>query len=54
MKNVEHGVADTKRIIADLKETLNPDMCRCFVDVFLSRKQNLEVRCPAPLIPLLD
>ncbi|KAG7242878.1 hypothetical protein INR49_018133, partial [Caranx melampygus] len=42
MKNVENGVADIKRIIADLKETLNPDMCRCFVDVFLTRKQSLE------------
>nr|XP_043905946.1 cytochrome P450 2K1-like [Solea senegalensis] len=42
MKNVEDSVAETKRIIADLKETLNPDMCRCFIDVFLSRKQRLE------------
>lgn len=28
---------------AHLKETLNPQMCRGFVDAFLVRKQNLEV-----------
>nr|QQL94714.1 cytochrome P450 2k1b [Lateolabrax maculatus] len=42
MKNVEGNKADTKRIIADLKETLNPEMCRCFIDAFLTRKLNLE------------
>uniref|UniRef100_A0A3B4UB71 Cytochrome P450 2K1-like n=1 Tax=Seriola dumerili TaxID=41447 RepID=A0A3B4UB71_SERDU len=42
MRNVEDGIADAKRIIADLKETLNPEMCRCFVDAFLTRKQSLE------------
>ncbi|XP_070703566.1 uncharacterized protein [Pempheris klunzingeri] len=42
MKNVEADKQDTQSIIADLKETLNPDMCRCFVDAFLTRKRNLE------------
>lgn len=53
MKNVEGNKADTKRIIADLKETLNPEMCRCFIDAFLTRKLNLEVRGPTPVNPLL-
>lgn len=30
-------------IIRHLKETLNPEMCRCFVDAFLVRKKHLEV-----------
>lgn len=30
-------------IFSRLKETLNPQMCRGFVDAFLVRKQNLEV-----------
>ncbi|XP_070779251.1 cytochrome P450 2K1-like [Enoplosus armatus] len=42
MKNMERNKEDTNSIIADLKETLNPDMCRCFVDAFLTRKLNLE------------
>ncbi|KAM9346655.1 cytochrome P450 2K1-like [Symphorus nematophorus] len=42
MKNVEENKKDIKDIIADLKETLNPDMCRCFIDAFLTRKLNLE------------
>ncbi|TDH00728.1 hypothetical protein EPR50_G00191590 [Perca flavescens] len=31
------------RLFSRLKETLNPQMCRGFVDAFLVRKQNLEV-----------
>ena len=46
-KYVEENKKNTKKIIADLKETLNPEMCRCFVDAFLTHKQNLEVRCPS-------
>lgn len=46
MKNLEENIKETKSIIADLKETLNPEMCRCFVDAFLTRKLNLEVSCP--------
>ncbi|KAM4530274.1 cytochrome P450 2K1-like [Odontesthes bonariensis] len=42
IRNVEAGNADTRKIIADLKETLDPEMCRCFVDAFLIHKQNLE------------
>uniref|UniRef100_A0A8C2WH87 Cytochrome P450 2K1-like n=1 Tax=Cyclopterus lumpus TaxID=8103 RepID=A0A8C2WH87_CYCLU len=42
MKNVEANKEELKRIIVDLKETLNPEMCRCFVDAFLTRKLNLE------------
>lgn len=42
MKNVEDNKEELRRIIADLKETLNPEMCRCFIDAFLTRKLNLE------------
>lgn len=44
MKNVEDNKAEVKRIIGNLKETLNPEMCRCFVDAFLIQRQKLEVR----------
>lgn len=30
-------------LFSHLKETLNPQMCRGFVDTFLAKKQNLEV-----------
>lgn len=43
MKNVEANKEELKRIIVNLKETLDPDMCRCFVDAFLTRKLNLKV-----------
>nr|XP_046270081.1 cytochrome P450 2K1-like isoform X2 [Scatophagus argus] len=36
MKNVEENKEKMKSIIADLKETLNPEVCRCFVDTFLT------------------
>ncbi|KAM3597719.1 uncharacterized protein V6R79_008549 [Siganus canaliculatus] len=42
MKIVEESRANTRRIIAELKETLNPDMSRCFIDAFLIRKLNIE------------
>ncbi|TNN68840.1 Cytochrome P450 2K1 [Liparis tanakae] len=42
MKNVEANKEELKRIIVNLKETLDPDMCRCFVDAFLTRKLNLK------------
>ncbi|XP_041859001.1 cytochrome P450 2K1-like [Melanotaenia boesemani] len=42
MKNIEAGKEDTRKIIADLKETLDPNMCRCYIDAFLIRKQTLE------------
>ncbi|KAA8585120.1 cytochrome P450 2K1 [Etheostoma spectabile] len=42
MKNVEANREDIKSFIADLTETLNPEMCRCFVDAFLRHKLNVE------------
>ncbi|XP_070836479.1 cytochrome P450 2K1-like [Chaetodon trifascialis] len=39
---VRENKEDVKNIIADLKETLNPEMHRCFADVFLTRKINVE------------
>uniref|UniRef100_A0A665VJ35 Uncharacterized protein n=2 Tax=Echeneis naucrates TaxID=173247 RepID=A0A665VJ35_ECHNA len=42
MKIMKNLNASTRRIISDLKGTLNPETCRCFVDAFLSRKQSLE------------
>ncbi|XP_068605731.1 cytochrome P450 2K1-like [Brachionichthys hirsutus] len=42
MKNVEENKEEFKRIIADLKESLNPEMCRCFIDAFLMHKLKLE------------
>ncbi|RVE69525.1 hypothetical protein OJAV_G00078880 [Oryzias javanicus] len=42
MKNMETGKTDLNKIIAELKDTLDPDTCRCFVDVFLTQKQNLK------------
>lgn len=44
MKMVEINIENTGRILGELKETLNPGMCRCFVDAFLIHKENLEVR----------
>lgn len=44
MKKVEISIEHTRRIIGELKETLNPRTCRCFVDAFLNHKENLEVR----------
>uniref|UniRef100_A0A3B3BU19 Cytochrome P450 2K1-like n=1 Tax=Oryzias melastigma TaxID=30732 RepID=A0A3B3BU19_ORYME len=42
MKNMEDGKADLGKIITELKDTLDSDTCRCFVDVFLTQKQNLK------------
>ncbi|XP_037544923.1 cytochrome P450 2K1-like [Nematolebias whitei] len=42
MKIIEDGKMNTRKIIAGLKETLNPDACRCFVDAFLIHKKHLE------------
>ncbi|KAM9745708.1 cytochrome P450 2K1-like isoform 2-T2 [Menidia menidia] len=42
IRNVEAGKSDIRQIVADLRETLDPQMCRCFVDAFLIRTQNLE------------
>ncbi len=37
-------VRDVTDLIKDLKETLNPHICRGLVDCFLIRKQKEEVR----------
>ncbi|XP_068605733.1 cytochrome P450 2K1-like [Brachionichthys hirsutus] len=42
MKNIKENKEEFKRIIADLKESLNPEMCRCFIDAFLMHKLKLE------------
>ncbi|XP_004071472.1 cytochrome P450 2K1 [Oryzias latipes] len=42
MKNMEAAKTDMKKIIAELKDTLDPDTRRCFVDAFLTQKQNLK------------
>ncbi|KAF7646901.1 hypothetical protein LDENG_00180790, partial [Lucifuga dentata] len=42
MQNIEDSREVLKRLIQSLKETLNPELCQCFVDSFLSRKQSLE------------
>ncbi|KAM9354931.1 cytochrome P450 2K1-like [Pholidichthys leucotaenia] len=37
-----HSIKQNLSIFSQLKKTLNPQKCRCFVDAFLVRKQNLE------------
>lgn len=44
MKKVNINIETTRSIIAELKETRNPGTCRCFIDAFLTHKENLEVR----------
>uniref|UniRef100_A0A3Q3VQF0 Uncharacterized protein n=1 Tax=Mola mola TaxID=94237 RepID=A0A3Q3VQF0_MOLML len=39
IKNVETNVRDVKDLVKSLKETLNPQACRGFVDAFLIREQ---------------
>ncbi|CDR00170.1 unnamed protein product [Oncorhynchus mykiss] len=47
LTRLKKNVADLKmeviELVRGLKETLNPHMCRGFVDSFLVRKQTLEV-----------
>ena len=43
MKLVDQNVKDVMDLVRGLKDTLNPQMCRGFVDSFLARKQKLEV-----------
>ena len=54
MKNVEDNKQELESMIAELKETLNPDICRCFVDAFLTRQKSLEVRRQTAENPLLQ
>lgn len=44
IKRLETQIENSKRIIAELKESLNPGTCRGLVDAFLTHKNNLEVR----------
>ncbi|XP_037544924.1 cytochrome P450 2K1 isoform X1 [Nematolebias whitei] len=41
-EKIDTTLNDSRTIIADLKETLNPEVCRCFVDAFLLHKKRLE------------
>ncbi|XP_034151473.1 cytochrome P450 2K1 isoform X3 [Esox lucius] len=43
-KNIVDWKTEVMEIVRGLKETLNPQMCRGFVDSFLVRKQTLEVK----------
>uniref|UniRef100_A0A8C7NI23 Cytochrome P450 2K1-like n=1 Tax=Oncorhynchus mykiss TaxID=8022 RepID=A0A8C7NI23_ONCMY len=42
LKNIENNKKEMEELVRGLKETLNPHMCRGFVDSFLVRKQTLE------------
>lgn len=42
-KSVRANREQNLRLVTRLKETLNPQVCRGFVDAFLVRKHNLEV-----------
>ncbi|XP_061740847.1 cytochrome P450 2K1-like isoform X2 [Nerophis ophidion] len=42
MKNVEINKQHLLQLINKLEETFNPDICRCFVDAFCTRKLSLE------------
>ncbi|XP_061893168.1 cytochrome P450 2K1-like isoform X1 [Entelurus aequoreus] len=42
MKNMENNKHHLSQLINKLKETFNPDICRCFVDAFCTRKLSLE------------
>ncbi|XP_039980217.1 LOW QUALITY PROTEIN: cytochrome P450 2K1-like [Xiphias gladius] len=42
LRLVEANKMEARTKIAQLNETLNPEMCRCFIDAFLTRKQNLK------------
>ncbi|XP_068191943.1 cytochrome P450 2K1-like [Antennarius striatus] len=45
LKNREVFISNSKHLITTLKETLNPELCRGFVDCFLIRKQKDEGSC---------
>lgn len=44
MKRSQTQIENQKRIIAELKESLDAGTCRGLVDAFLTHKKNLEVR----------
>eukprot|EP00063_Salmo_salar_P065290 XP_014040125.1 PREDICTED: cytochrome P450 2K1-like [Salmo salar] len=43
LKNIEKSKKEMEELVRGLKETLNPQMCRGFVDSFLVQQQTLEV-----------
>nr|XP_046270090.1 cytochrome P450 2K1-like [Scatophagus argus] len=45
LRNAEMTIRDVKNLIKNLKETLNPQLCRGLVDCFLIRKQKEEDSC---------
>ncbi|XP_017280821.1 cytochrome P450 2K1 [Kryptolebias marmoratus] len=42
IKNVKGNETDAMKLIADLKESLDPEVCRCYVEAFLIHKKQLE------------
>lgn len=53
IKNVNGNIADASKIIADLKDSLDPEACKCYVDAFLSHKIHLEVSFQSPMQDLV-
>ncbi|RVE69524.1 hypothetical protein OJAV_G00078870 [Oryzias javanicus] len=45
LKNVEMTIRDEKELVKHLKETLNPSVCRGFVDCYLIKKKKEEDSC---------
>ncbi|XP_068605726.1 cytochrome P450 2K1-like isoform X2 [Brachionichthys hirsutus] len=45
LKNRDQFICNSKHLIKNLKDTLNPELCRGFVDCFLTRKQKDEDSC---------
>ncbi|XP_033999048.1 cytochrome P450 2K1-like [Trematomus bernacchii] len=45
LRNVEMTIRDVKALVKNLKETLNPSVCRGLVDRFLIRKEKEEDSC---------
>ncbi|KAL3053725.1 hypothetical protein OYC64_006115 [Pagothenia borchgrevinki] len=45
LRNVEMTIRDVKALVNNLKETLNPSVCRGLVDCFLIRKEKEEDSC---------
>ncbi len=43
-KNIATNRQQNLKLFSRLKESLNPQMCRGFVDAFLVQKQKMEVR----------
>lgn len=54
IKNVNENMADASKVIADLKDSLDPEACKCYVDAFLSHKKHLEVSLQSPVQDLVE